>query len=213
MRKLASIQTVLDILPHNNADTLEICKILGWTLCVMKGQFKKGEQVVFVEPDAILPEGRPEWEFMRARGFCLKTIKLRGVISQGLCFPLSILAEKYFPLCEQLGVSPVPDGTDVTELLGITQYMPYTPAQLAGEVKGSFPEFLHKTDEIRIQSEPQLLMKHQEKKFQVSEKIDGSSCSLFLNKGTFGVCSRNLELKETEGNSYWKTIRESIFFN
>jgi RNA ligase (TIGR02306 family) len=197
MRQLTSIQIIRDILPHNNADTLEIAKVLGWTLCVMKDQFKKDQRVVFVEPDAILPEGQPAWEFMRARGFRIKTIKLRGVISQGLVFPLSILPEGNYE-----------DGQYVDEILGITQYQPYTPAQLAGEVKGSFPDFLFKSDEIRIQAVPELLDKHQDKKFYVSEKCDGSSMTVFLNNGVFGVCSRNLELRETEGNSFWKVARE-----
>lgn len=209
MRKLASIQTISEIMEHGNADTLEIAKILGWACVVLKGQFKAGQQVVFIEPDAILPEGKQEWEFMRQRGFRIKTIKLRGVVSQGLVFNAHIiLAEKYFPLCEALNVSSPPDGTDVTELLRITKYEPYISAQLAGEVKGSFPEFLHKTDEERIQTIPQLLEKHKDKKFYITEKLDGSSCTMYLNNGEFGVCSRNLELKETEGNSYWKVARE-----
>jgi RNA ligase (TIGR02306 family) len=197
MRQLASIQIIKDIIEHNNADTLEIARVLGWTLCVMKGQFKVGDKIVFIEPDAILPEGKPEWEFMRTRGFRLKTIKLCGVISQGLCFPFSILPEGTYE-----------EGQYVDEILGITQYQPYTPAQLAGEVKGSFPDFLFKSDEDRIQGVPELLQKHQGKKFYVSEKCDGTSMSVFLNNGIFGVCSRNLELKETEGNSYWKVARE-----
>lgn len=208
-RKLASIQTIIDVIPHNNADTLEIAKVLGWTCVVLKGQFQKGDHIVFIEPDAILPEGKEQWEFMRSRGFRIKTIKLRGVVSQGLVFSAHIiLAEKYLPLCDQIGISPLPDGTDVTEALGITKYEPYVPAQLAGTVKGNFPEFLHKTDEERIQTCAQLLEKHKDKKFYVTEKLDGSSMTVFLKDGAFGVCSRNLELKETEGNSYWKVARE-----
>jgi len=201
MRKLAHIETIREIIPHGNADSLEICKILGWTCVVLKGQFKVGEQVVFVEPDAILPEGRSEWEFMRARHFRVKTIRLRGVISQGLVFKEEILDNP-------MTYGPRLIGDDVTDLLGITKYQPYIPAQLAGTVKGSFPEFLHKTDEMRIQAVPELLEKHQGKKFYITEKLDGSSMTVYLNNGEFGVCSRNMELKETEGNAYWKVARE-----
>lgn len=196
MRQLASVQVIRDIIVHNNADTLEIAKVLGWTLCVMKGQFKKDEKIVFIEPDAILSEGRPEWEFMRPRNFRVKTIKLRGVISQGLCFPLSILPEGNYE-----------EGQYVDEILGITQYQPYTPAQLAGEVKGNFPDWLYKTDETRIQAVPEVLYRHQQKKFYVTEKVDGSSMTVYLKDGEFGVCSRNFDMKETEGNSFWKTAR------
>jgi RNA ligase (TIGR02306 family) len=208
-RKLASIQPILDVLPHTNADSLEIVKVLGWTCVVLKGQFQKGQQVVYIEPDAILPEGKADWEFMRARGFRIKTIKLRGQVSQGLVFGAhQLLADKYFPLCDQLHTSQLPDGTDVTEVLGITKYEPYVPAQLAGTVKGNFPSFLTKTDETRIQAVPELLTKHQGKKFYVTEKLDGSSMTVFINNNEFGVCSRNLDLKETEGSSLWKVARE-----
>src|SRR5690348_1009882 len=146
-RRLATVQRILDIIPHNNADTLEIAKILGWTCVVMKGQFQKDQLVVFIEPDAILPEGKPEWEFMRARHFRIKTIRLRGVISQGLVFPMSILDGEV-----ELPHEPYQEGDNVTEILDITKYEPYIPADLRGLIKGKFPEFLHKTDEMRIQS-------------------------------------------------------------
>lgn len=204
-RKLASIQTILEVLPHTNADTLEIVKVLGWTCVVLKGQFQKGQQVVYIEPDAILPEGKPEWEFMRSRGFRIKTIKLRGQVSQGLVFSLSVL-----PLMDINCSEPnlFNDGDDVTAVLGITKYEPYVPAQLAGIVKGNFPEFLHKTDEMRIQGYPILLEKHKGKLFSVTEKVDGSSFTAFYNNGEFGVCSRNLELKEDPNNSFWKVALE-----
>ena len=40
--------------------------------------------------------------------------------------------------------------------------------------------------------------------WEVTQKLDGSSCSIYWNNGEFGVCSRNLELKETEENSFWQ---------
>jgi len=217
-RKLASIQKVADILSHENADKLEICKILGWNAVVLKGQFKKDELVVYVETDAVLPEGRPEWEFMRERHFRVKTIRLRGVVSQGLVFPLTILPPPVYGPEEVLGsstgittsirqISGYFQGQDVTELLGITKYEPYVPAQLAGKVKGSFPGFLRKTDETRIQTVPDVLIRHAGKLFYITEKLDGTSATYFLNNGTFGVCSRNLELSEDDSNIYWKVAK------
>lgn len=202
-RKLAHIETIAEILPHTNADSLEIARVLGWTCVVLKGQFQAGQQIVFIEPDAILPEGKPEWEFMRNKGFRIKTIRLRGVVSQGLVFPLSILDGE-----AELPHPPHEIGDDVTVLLGITKYEPYVPAQLAGTVKGNFPSFLHKTDELRLQGVPGILYRHQNKKFYVTEKLDGSSMTVYFKDGDFGVCSRNLDLTETEGNSYWKIARE-----
>ena len=201
-RKLASIQTITEILPHPNADKLEIAKILGWQAIVLKDQYKAGEQVVYIETDAVLPEGKEEWEFMRDRHFKVKTIKLRGVISQGLVFHMDILNGEV-----ELPHDPYAVGDDVTEILGITKYEPYVPAQLAGIRKGNFPDFVYKTDETRIQAVPELIASRQNTPFYVTEKVDGSSMTVYLKDGEFGVCSRNFDMKETEDNSFWKVAR------
>jgi RNA ligase (TIGR02306 family) len=99
-------------------------------------------------------------------------------------------------------------GLDVTEMLGIVKYEPPIPAELAGKVKGLFPSFLRKTDEERIQNMTLEYEEFKKHKFYVTEKLDGSSATFYFNDGVFGVCSRNLELLETEGNSFWKVARE-----
>lgn len=103
------------------------------------------------------------------------------------------------------------EGTDLTEILGVIKYEPPIPAELAGKVKGNFPSFIHKTDEERIQN---LTKEYEGWKrspfvdYYVTEKLDGSSATYFINDGEFGVCSRNLQLLETEGNTFWKIARE-----
>jgi hypothetical protein len=47
-----------------------------------------------------------------------------------------------------------------------------------------------------------------DKTFYVTEKLDGSSATFYINNDVFGVCSRNLDLEETEGNTFWKVARE-----
>lgn len=207
-RKLASIQKVLDVQPIPGADAIECLTVLGWKVVSKKGEFKVGDLVVYFEVDSILKES-PEVEFLRKSNFRIKTIKLRGQVSQGLCLPLSILVGE-----SELPHEPHAEGDDVTALLDVVKYEPYVPAQLAGIVKGNFPEFLHKTDETRIQAVPEILYKHQLKDFYVTEKVDGSSMTVYFRcnehfaDGEFGVCSRNMDLKETEGNSFWKVARE-----
>jgi RNA ligase (TIGR02306 family) len=123
-------------------------------------------------------------------------------VSQGLILPMSVFGDFSWTAYE---------GLDVTNRLGIVKYEPPIPAELAGKVKGGFPSFLHKTDEERVQNlvkeydEYKLTSKHQ---FYMTEKLDGSSATYYMNKGEFGVCSRNLELLETEGNTFWKVARE-----
>lgn len=96
-------------------------------------------------------------------------------------------------------------GTDVTKILGVEKYEPPLPAELSGKVKGQFPSFVAKSDEERVQNlDYEELKQHQ---YTVTEKLDGSSLTCYLRDGEFGVCSRNLDLIETEGNTFWKVVR------
>lgn len=202
MRKLASIQKVVSVEPIENADRLEKIKVLGWQLVAKKGEFKEGDWCVYVEIDSILPD-HPDFEFMRDRKFRVKTIRLRGVISQGIAFPISILQKR------NINLTIMNEGDDVTEILGVTKYEPEIPAKLGGDVLGKFPSYLvPKTDQTRIQSVPQALTRNEGVELFVTEKVDGSSGTFYYNNGHFGVCSRNLELKETEENTFWQIARE-----
>lgn len=210
-RKLATIQTIREINLIPNADALEVASVLGWKVVIKKGEFKVGDLCIFCEIDCLLPI-REEFEFLRkgcykkndnGEGFRIKTVRLRGQISQGICFPLSIL-----PKGIEFGVIEE-EGKDVTELLGIEKYIPAIPAELKGLVKGQFPSFMPKTDETRVQVLQDVLTRHKGKFCYITEKVDGASVTYFYNKGEFGVCSRNLELSETEGNALWKFAREN----
>jgi RNA ligase (TIGR02306 family) len=206
-RKLASIQKILSIKPIEGADRIELCQVLGWQCVIPKGEFKVGDLIVFIEIDSILPEF-PEVEFLRQDKFRIRTKKFKGQISQGLVMSLDILKGKKFP--EDTRENPIYDwteGQEVTSLLEIKKYEPYIPPNMAGEIKGNFPGIMPKSDETRVQILRHLLDKYKGTKCYVSEKLDGSSVTFYINQGEFGVCSRNLELKETEGNSIWKFAR------
>lgn len=197
MRHLASIQKIKNLEPIENADAILKATVLGWQLVVRKDEFQIGDLCVYIEIDSVLPD-RPEFEFLRKRSNRIRTIRLRGQISQGVCLPLTILPEG----------TAIEEGTDVTEILNITKYEPPIPAQLAGTMRGNFPSFIPKTDETRIQILGNLLEKYEGETCFVTEKLDGSSVTYYLKDGEFGVCSRNLDLKETVGNSFWKIARE-----
>ena len=215
LRKLASIRVISELRAIEGADKIELAIVDGWQVVVAKDvEHMVGDKVVYCEIDSFLPI-RDEFEFLRKssykkmgdqEGFRLKTIKLRGQVSQGLILPISIVTVTQFATAVNL-----PEGMDVTEMLGIVKYEPPIPAELAGKVKGGFPSFLHKTDEERVQNlvkeygEWRFTSKHL---FYVTEKLDGSSATYYVKDGVFGVCSRNLELLETEGNTFWKVARE-----
>jgi RNA ligase (TIGR02306 family) len=233
MRKLASIKTISNIQPIEGADVIELATVDSWNVVVAKDVGHKiGDMVIYCEIDSFLPI-REEFEFLRKssykkmgdqEGFRLKTIRLRGQVSQGLILPISVLN----PEGTNIYIEPF-EGLDVTDMLDIVKYEPPIPAQLSGIAKGLFPSFIRKTDEERVQNLTReyegwrLQSQHQ---FYVTEKLDGSSATFFFNNGAFGVCSRNLELAEPEPfvegetiigndgverpkqeNSFWKVAR------
>lgn len=223
MRKLASIQRIKDIQPIENADAIEVATILGWKVVVKKGEFSVGDLIIYCEIDSVLPD-RPEFEFLRKDKFRIRTVQLRGQISQGICFPINILPRNAIfleapegPVIDvslitgELGdVRPFEEGTDLTDVLGVTKYEPPIPAELAGEVVGPLPSFFQVTDEDRIQILPDIPQKYGGKLFIATEKIDGSSCSFYFNDGHFGVCGRNWEFVESSKNLMWRYARTKV---
>jgi RNA ligase (TIGR02306 family) len=196
MRKLASIQRIKALSPIEGADAIEKATVLGWQLVVKKGEFQVDDLVIYCEIDSLMPN-KPEFEFLKPRNMRIRTIRLKGQISQGICFPLSILPSD-FNLVED---------ADCTDILEIIKYEPAMPAALSGIAKGKFPSFIPKTDETRVQVLQKLLDKYVGEKCYVTEKLDGSSATYYLNNGDFGVCSRNLELVEDAENTFWRVAR------
>ncbi|MDP3434361.1 MAG: RNA ligase (ATP), partial [Bacteroidota bacterium] len=171
MRKLASVQKIKALEPIENADAIEKATVLGWQLVVKKGEFRVGDLAVYCEVDCLMPD-KPVFEFLKPRGMRVRTIRLRGQVSQGICFPLSILPADF----------EIVEDADCTEVLGIEKYEPPMPACLAGIAKGKFPSFIPKTDETRVQVLQHVLDKYKGTKCYVTEKVDGSSGTYFINK-------------------------------
>ena len=202
-RKLASIQVVEAVDPHLKADRLELITVLGWQVCEVKGDVKVGDTVVYCEIDSLLP-GNAEWLPDAVKGrvaqqsdqtwYRIKTIKLRGEITQGLIMPITDVLRKYLP--ENFNIDD-----DVTKFLGIEKYE--KPAlsgnyAIAGSGKGStgipFPShLLDKTDETRVQSAKRLFEAMKEKPFYATVKMDGTSATYVRDpdSGDLLVCSRN----------------------
>jgi RNA ligase (TIGR02306 family) len=203
-RKLASVQVISKLEQIEGADNIELATVLGWQVVVKKGEFALGSKCVYFEIDSFLPI-RPEYEFLRSssykmmgeeEGFRLKTIKLKGKISQGLALPY-------------LGVEEV--GTDLTHDLGIKKYEEPIHSSMNGSIKGYFPHFIPKTNEERVQNLDLEALKSVYQRFNVTEKLDGSSMTVYIRYGVLGVCSRNYELEETEDSIFWKLARTIDF--
>ena len=208
MRSLAHVEEIVAIDPIENADAIEVATVLGWKVVVKKNEFKVGDKVIYIEIDSIVPE-TPYFEFLRNKNFKVKTIKLRGQISQGLIVPITLVPSKYHKV-----------GTDVTNVLKITKRDDSEAPRVIDKKKhckfvkwllrfrffrwlftlgkkskkDAFPSWVRKTDETRIQNIPHVL-KDKERRYVVTEKVDGCSATYTLKKSGFKykyvVASRN----------------------
>lgn len=222
MRTLASIQRVREIRPIEGADAIECAVINGWTVVAKKNEFHVDDLVIYCEIDSWIPtelapflsKGKSPREYEGVSGERLRTVRLRGQLSQGLILPLTIIPGyeefgdvPHVELTDEHGVKslvPLVEGFEVTEILGIQKWEAPIPAQLRGQIKGMFPSFLRKTDEERIQNLIKFFPQFIGTKFNLHEKLDGSSMTVYYRDGEFGVCSRNLDIAETEDNSFWQ---------
>jgi len=207
MRKLASIQKVVDIQPIEGADKIECITVLGWKLVAKKDEFKIGDLCVYIEMDSLLPKDIAAFAFMEKYKFRVKTVKLRGQISQGLSIP-------FYAFSDNALLAPIAfckEGTDVTEQLGVTKYekedeliedicdvnskswyVPFMKYRLVRKLiipfiskkpSGNFPKhIIAESDETRIQCIPKMFTEYANSFFTETEKIEGMSSSFCIEK-------------------------------
>jgi RNA ligase (TIGR02306 family) len=207
-RKLASIQVIQNIEPIKfeengievEASAIERATIQGWSLVVKKGDFKPGDMCVYFEIDSLVPD-EPVFNFLSdipsQYPYRIKTKKFKGTISQGLALPIySFDKLKTYILEEEL---------DVTDVLNIGKYEPVDFGKIGGEIKGSFPSHLDKTDEKRLQSCVKVLNEMHGEKVYVTTKLDGTSFTSYYDhiREELVVCSRNNKMRDGD-NVYWK---------
>jgi len=224
-RKLASIRVIADLLPIPDADQIETAVVDGWTVVVKKGEFIVGQKIVFCEIDCWIPHtlapflsrgGEPR-EYNGVKGERLKTIRLRKQLSQGLILPIARELEieyshTFMNFEGALEDGKIPEGTDVTELLGIIKWEPPIHPSLQGQAKGTFPTGIFaKSDQERAQNLNSSIFEHHvDEYFEVTMKLDGSSISVFNTGDEVGVASRNLWLKVNEENDENTFIKTAV---
>ena len=219
-RKLASVQRIAEIKPIPGADKICAFRCRNWWVVDQKDKYKVGDLCVYCELGAWLPhnlapflsKGKEPRVYEGIVGERLRSIKLRGQISQGLILPMTVLDEwDSGEMITIVGEDYYQEGEDVSEVLGIVKWERPIPAQLQGQIKGNFPPSIPKTDQTRIQSFSEQTLKEfaEDHLWTVSEKADGTSSTYYLSSdGEFHVCSRNMNLKETEGNTYWEVAKK-----
>lgn len=220
-RKLATVRRIDTLDPIEGADKIEVANIGGWKVVCQKGLYTPGDLAMYFEIDSWIPNevatfltkpGQYPKVYEGIEGQRLKTIKLRGQISQGLLIPLSEIAkfgpEEGFGFHTEVSWE---EGSDWTEALGIKKWEKPIPACLSGISRGSFPSLIPKTDQERVQNLTKYLPKYIGSSFEVTEKLEGSSMTCYVLNGEFGVCSRNLNLLQDENNAFWKVaLRDNI---
>jgi len=223
-RALATIRRISEIVEHPNADALEIAVVDGWRVIVKKGEFKADSLALYLETDSFVPttlasflsKGNTPSVYKGVFGERLKTIKLRGQISQGLLLPVDTLptGEAVISikcLDDATAIFQVKEGDNVTEILGVIKWERAEGAGgfNSGRSKGNFPIFIPKTDQERVQNLTKALDKWIASgvQWEVTEKLEGSSITIYnyIKEGKVGVCSRNLDLDPTDGGAFWAT--------
>jgi len=204
-RSLVTIQRVRQISEIPESDFLEIAHVMGWQCVVKKGEFAAGDTGVYFEVDSFLPV-EPRYEFLRTssyrenpdngEGFRIRTVRLRGQLSQGLMLPIANFPE----------LAGVGEGGDVTEKIGVKKWYSPETSTSGGTVIGSRPYGIPTSDEIRIQSATDLLDRLRGKPFYITTKMDGTSGTVYCIDGKIGCCSRNKEIKDEETALYWMPV-------
>jgi RNA ligase (TIGR02306 family) len=261
IRKLATIAKIEEIKLIEGADNIEHARVRGWWVVVKKNEFKVGDLCVYIETDAILPDGlslekyevwkelnkqmskvaeedrnairahmelitkdntRPEFEFLRASKFHIKTRRILGEMSQGICFPLSILpivVDDYvniYPPVDCFAVKNWNEGIDVTDLLGIKQYIAPDPAIMGGDAKGELQAVgILISDEEKLENLEGIYDELKKFTYYKTEKLDGTSFAAYLKNSEFGVCGRKVNYKTPDDdipydsmNVYWKMAKK-----
>lgn len=226
-RAMASIRKIAEVRSIEGADKICAYRVDGWWIVDSVEKYKVDDLVVMCEIDSWVPTalapfltkaGHEPKEFEGVKGERLRTVKLRGQVSQGLLLPITVVDWGNMSmnfLLNDIGdtFQAFKEGDDVTSFLGILKYEKPLAACLAGMAKGNFPTFIPKTDQPRIQNCGRQFEDFQNKHdWSVTEKLDGSSMTAYLNHNVldaegaplYGVCSRNLDLKFDEANSFWE---------
>ncbi len=131
-----SIERIANVWNHTNADRLEMAKLvsMSYQFVIAKGSYKAGDLVVYFPIDSLLPDSVIETIGLKGKlagpeGNRIKTVRLRGEISQGVVAS----PERLIP--DWNGGNGFREGQDVTELLGVTKYEPPIIPSQAGNLR------------------------------------------------------------------------------
>lgn len=201
-RKLVTIQKISDVLPIKDADNIELVLIEGWQCVSKKGEFNPGDKCVYFEIDSLLPL-ESQYKFLEKSsykegneynpsGYRLKTMRLRGELSQGLALPIHVIP---------YDLSQYDIGDDVTKVLNVVKYLKPEVTGIFGEMKGDYSKFSTKTDELRLQSNLEFLDFMKGKPYIITEKADGTSTTFEFSNNELKVYGRERQYTLTDDST------------
>lgn len=210
-RTLVSVRTIDSVHEIPGADRIEAAVIGGWTTVTGKGEFKAGDRCMFFEVDSCLPISDPRFKFLLDRGtkdlpdgtpvHRLKTVRLRGVYSQGLALPLD-----QFDDVLRKGAQG-----SLAKRLGVVKWEPPQGKYGLGKMDpaGSFPDHIaRRTDSERVQNLTEVWAGLHNYRWFATEKVDGTSLTVARDhQGELFVSSRNYVQNEGE-NVYWAAVHK-----
>jgi RNA ligase (TIGR02306 family) len=154
-------------------------------------EFALGDEVEVYLQDALLPQ-EERFAFMSKMHYRVRIARFRGARSECLIMPKTVSANV---------------GDEISTLVGVTKYEKEIPVSLRGTIRGAFPSFIPKTDELHFQSAPELVAALRGLPWYATEKEDGTSCTVYMQDGQLRVCSRNWEYIE-DNSVYWQVARK-----
>lgn len=200
---LASIQRIVSVEKHPNADLLSICTVLNYQCITKLDQYKPGELIAFIEPDTVLPQA-PWSVFYRSKSNRVKAVRLRNVWSEGVIESLANIGY----------TGPVEEGLDIAEAIGVTKYEAPMPQDL--NAAGPYGFGIPKTDESRWNSVRDLPWGEL---VDVTLKVDGQSWSAIAahghvaEDGVLAIGGRSFLYQRDTINNYTKNEQQYDVLN
>lgn len=201
-KKDATIEKIVAVKDHPNADRLDLVQILGYQCVAQKGLYVGGETIVYIKPDSVLPEEPWAESWKKLAPSRIRAIKLRDEWSEGIIVPFDLLPAKIVDQLKTLSI-----GDNVSELLNIQHYVPKEPQDLDA-LSSKLPYGIGPTDEERFENFENNLPFSEYVDVQL--KIDGTSASYYydVEEKKFGVLARNQEMKLDKINMYTNVVKK-----
>lgn len=206
----------IEMFSHSKADKLELGKVGTYQVVVQKGLYQNGDEVVFVPEKSVLT-GRLLEEYTTwlagPEKNRVKAVRLREELSCGIIVPNELVKS-----ITGKDVTELLEGEDISELFGITKYVPPIPTHLTGEVE--------------VMPSDEHMSKHDVEQFGVyasqfiagervvaSEKVHGSQGVFYMRimpdgnivkwASSKGQTANGLSIKESETNAYWMAAKDA----